>query len=487
MNYRATAPLTKGPRARRIAPAALAALTLTALTACTGGGVDGTSGAAGVRDPFFPKLGNGGYDVAHYGLTLGYDPENRHLTGRADITARATKKLSAFNLDLRGLEVKEVTVEGKEARFNRTGDELTVHPRNDLDRGETFSATVRYSGTPQTVTDADKAKEGWLKGEESALAVGEPAGSMVWFPSNNHPSDKAAYDIKITVPKGLKAISNGELTHETTANGRTTFAWHTAEPMATYLATVAIGKYDTKKSMTAESNSGIPVFTAIDSTLPDDKAEKTKKVLSKIPEIMDWAKLNFGTYPFASTGAIVEDRVNLGYALETQTKPVFPASEVNTSTLVHELAHQWFGNSVTPKTWQDMWLNEGLASYAEWLWEEDFGEDSAQDIFDALYEEGEDEDLWAFPPARQPDAANISGTPVYDRGAMVIHKIRETVGDETFYEIIQGWAKTYRHGNANTKDFTTYVEKHAGDDEAREELKKVWADWLYGEGKPDKP
>ncbi|EPH41573.1 putative Tricorn protease-interacting factor F3 [Streptomyces aurantiacus JA 4570] len=493
MNYRATAPLTRGPRARRTAPAALAALTLTALTACTGGGADGTPGAAGVRDPFFPKLGNGGYDVAHYGLTLGYDPESRHLTGTAEITARATKNLSAFNLDLKGLQVEEVTVEGKEARFSREGDELTVRPRDDLDRGETFRATVRYSGTPQTVTDADGSKEGWLKGEQSALAVGEPAGSMAWFPGSNHPSDKAAYDIRITVPKGLKAISNGELTNETTTNGRTTFAWHNAEPMAGYLATVAIGAYDTKKSMTSKSESGIPVFTAIDPTMPEDKYKKTAKVLAKIPEIMDWAELNFGAYPFSSTGAIVDDRVNLGYALETQTKPVFPVSDADTSTLVHELAHQWFGNSVTPKTWQDMWLNEGFATYAEWLWEEDNGGDSAQDTFDALYEgdyyetEEDNEAIWDFPPARQPDAARISDDPVYDRGAMVIHKIRETVGDDTFYDIVQGWAKSHRHGNANTKDFTEYVEKHAGDDESREELKQVWADWLYGDGKPENP
>ncbi|MVO87876.1 M1 family peptidase [Streptomyces sp. p1417] len=493
MNYRATAPLTRGLRARRTAPAVLAALTLTAVAGCTSSSADGTPGAAGVRDPFFPELGNGGYDVAHYGLTLGYDPESHHLTGAAEITARATKNLSAFNLDLKGLKVKDVTVEGKKARFNRSGDELTVRPRNGLDRGEKFRATVRYSGAPQTVTDADGSKEGWLKGDKSALAVGEPAGSMAWFPSNNHPSDKAAYDIQITVPKGLQAISNGELTKETTTNGRTTFAWHTAEPMASYLATLAIGEYDTKKSMTSKANSGIPVFTAIDPTLPEGKYEKTEKVLAKIPEIMDWAELNFGDYPFSSTGAIVDGRVDLGYALETQTKPVFPVEAADASTLVHELAHQWFGNSVTPKSWQDMWLNEGFATYAEWLWEEDNGGDSAQDTFDALYEgeyyesKADNEAIWAFPPARQSDAASISDAPVYDRGGMVIHKIRETVGDETFYDIIQGWLNTYRHSNANTKDFTAYVEKHAGDDKSREELKRVWADWLYGEGKPDNP
>ncbi|MFD9905210.1 M1 family metallopeptidase [Streptomyces sp. NPDC059063] len=488
MNYRALAPLTKGPHARRAAFALLSAGALAAaLTACTTGGVDGTPGAAGVRDPYYPKLGNGGYDVQHYGLKLGYDPESRHLKGTAEITARATKNLSAFNLDLRGLDVESVTVEGKKARVQRAGDELTVRPHDDLDRDETFRATVRYSGTPQTITDVDGAKEGWLKGEKSALATGEPAGSKAWFPGNHHPSDKASYDIEVTVPKGLTAVSNGELTRQTTTNGRTTFAWHSAEPMASYLATVAVGRYDTETSMANDT----PVFTAVDPTIPDDKKKRIKKVFAKIPDIMDWAEENFGDYPFSSTGAIAEGRVGLGYALETQTKPVFPVSESDTSTLVHELAHQWYGNSVTPKTWQDMWLNEGFATYAEWLYEEDFGDMTVEETVDALYDgdlyedENDNEEVWDFPPAKQPDAASISDAPVYDRGAMVIQKIRETVGDETFYDIIQGWAKTYRHRNADTKDFTTYVDQHAGDDEAREELQTVWSDWLYGDGKPD--
>ncbi|MFE0101783.1 M1 family metallopeptidase [Streptomyces sp. NPDC059009] len=469
-------------------PRALTALTLAsllALTACSGSGVNGTSGAAGLRDPYFPKQGNGGYDVTHYGLKLGYDPESHHLTGTAEITARATQDLSAFNLDLKGLEVSGVTVEGKAARFQRAGQELTVRPHDDLDKGETFRATVRYASTPEKITDADDAEEGWLETEDGALALGEPNGSMAWFPGNHHPSDKAAYDIEVTVPKGLKAISNGELTRETTENGRTTFSWHNAEPMASYVATVAIGAYEVKKSAT---KSGLPVLTAVDAS----QVKESAKVLAKIPEIIDWEEYNFGPYPFSSTGAIVAPEDSAGYALETQTKPVFPGAP-DTETLVHELAHQWYGDSVTPETWQDMWLNEGFATYAEWLWQEDHDGDSAQETFDALYkgdyyEDEEDNDaVWDFPPAKPTDAAHISDSPVYERGAMVIHKIRQAVGDDRFYDIIQGWAAEHRHGNADTADFTAYVEKMAPDDGAREKLKVVWDEWLHGDGKPEKP
>ncbi|MFE7275068.1 M1 family metallopeptidase [Streptomyces sp. NPDC057623] len=461
----------------RFAPVALTVASALVVLAACGGGVQGTPGGSGVRDPYFPKAGNGGYDVTHYDLDLGYDPGEEHLTGTATLTARATQDLSAFDLDLKGLDVESVTVEGERARWNRAGQELTVRPHDDLDDGETFRVTVRYSGTPLTITDADGSEEGWLPTEDGALALGEPVGSMAWFPADNHPSDKASYDIDVTVPEGLEAVSNGELLNRSTREGRTTFRWRTAEPMASYVATLAVGDYDIERSTT---KSGLPVYVAV---VPDQDAAG-RKVLAEIPGIIDWAETDFGPYPFSSTGAIIESPDAAGYALETQNRPVFPGAP-GTELLVHELAHQWFGNSVTPKSWRDMWLNEGFATYAEWLWREDDGGDSAQKTFDALYEHGEDdhEDLWSFPPAKPTSAAHLSGDPVYQRGAMVLHKIRQTVGDDTFYAILRGWAAEHRHGNASTADFTAYVEKRAPD----EDFDGIWADWLYGDGKPDHP
>jgi aminopeptidase N len=297
---------------------------------------------------------------------------------------------------------------------------------------------------------------------------------MAWFPGNHHPSDKASYDLAVTVPRHLRAVSNGELTGETTGGGRTTYTWHTAEPMASHAVTLAVGRYDITRSTTG---SGLPVYVAVDPT----QAEASRKVLAQIPEIMEWAEYNFGPYPFSSAGAIVDRQGDAGYALETQNRPVFPGPP-DTETLVHEIVHQWYGNSVTPKTWRDMWLNESFATYAEWLWDEDNGGDSAQQTFDALYDHGEDsyEDLWAFPPAKPTSAAQISGGPVYQRGAMVLHRIRQTVGDDTFYDIVQGWAAAHRHGNADTAEFTAYVEKEA----PGQDFSEIWEEWLYGEGKP---
>ena len=468
-------PLTLPSALLRLTSALLTLLLTVALAGC-GGGVHGTPGGAGLRDPYFPKAGNGGYDVGHYGLTLAYDPGTRRLTGTAVITARATRALSAFDLDLKGLRVDEVTVEGRPARWNRAGQELTIRPHDDLEKGETFATTVRYSGRPEKITDPDGSEEGWLRTADGALALGEPVGSMAWFPGDDHPSDKASYDITVTVPKGLQAVSNGELKSETTKDDRTTFVWHSAEPMASYLATVAVGHYEITRSTLSD---GLPVYTAVDPT----QAAAGKRVLAKLPEILDWEQYNFGPYPFSSTGVIVDRPEDAGYALETQTRPVFPGAP-DTATLVHELAHQWYGDSVTPRTWRDMWLNEGFATYAEWLWDEDHGGRTAQQTFDKLYATPTDDStLWGFAPAKPPSAAYISERPVYDRGAMVLQKIRQTVGDDRFYDIIQGWAATHRHANADTAEFTAYVEKTA----PGKDFSAVWKDWLYGDGKPAQP
>ncbi|CAL9493319.1 hypothetical protein SUDANB6_03293 [Streptomyces sp. enrichment culture] len=467
------------PRLPVPATAVTVAAALTALTACGGGGVHGTPGGSGVRDPYFPKAGNGGYDVAHYALDLAYDPGAGRLAGTATLTARATQDLSAFSLDLKGLVVERVTVDGEAARWNRTGQELTVRPPDDIGDGTRFRVAVRYSGTPETITDPDGSREGWLRTDDGALALGQPTGSMAWFPGNHHPSDKAAYDITVTVPEGLRAVSNGEPTGERTSGGHTSFTWRTAEPMASYLTTLAIGEYDVTRSVTGD---GLPVYTAVD----PDQAGASRAVLGRIPEVVEWARDLFGPYPFATTGAIVEDAGDAGYALETQSRPVFPGAP-GLPLLVHELAHQWYGDSVTPRSWRDMWLNEGFATYAEWLWEEDHGGDSAQETFEALYDGSypgdEEETVWAFAPADPPDAEHVSADPVYLRGAMVLHKIRQKVGDDAFFGLIRGWADDRRHGNADTGDFTAYVEKEA----PGHDFDGIWEEWLYGDGKPERP
>ncbi|MDX2922853.1 M1 family metallopeptidase, partial [Streptomyces sp. NE06-03C] len=377
-------------RAPAAAPLLLALALVLLGSGCTGG-VEGTPGAVGLRDPYVPGLGNGGYDVTHYGLKLDVDRAGR-LHGTATITARATQHLSAFHLDLAGLDVESAAVEGEPAAVNRAGKELTIRPDAAVDdrmrEGRTFTTVVRYSGSPQTITDADGAEEGWLRTADGSVALGEPTGSLAWFPGNHHPSDKAAYDIEVTVPDPLKAVSNGQLVGRRTENDRTAYHWRTTEPMASHLATVAVGRFTTEQSRTPD---GIRLFTAVDPR----SAAASEDVLAEIPAVLAWSQARFGPYPFTSAGAIVERTGDSAYALETQNRPVFPGPP-DTGLLVHELAHQWFGNSVTPKTWRDMWLNEGFATYAEWLWAADHDDVPVGESFEAAYESDAN---WAFPPA----------------------------------------------------------------------------------------
>lgn len=456
------------------------------LTSCTGGsgpraaGPPATlgpgEGAPGVGDRLFPDAGNGGYDVAHYGLDLSYDPGSGRLRGTADISATATERLVRFDLDLAGLHVDRVTVGGRAARISRDGAELVVRPAAPLARGARFETTVTYHGVPRTLTDADGSHEGWFRTDDGALALGEPIGSMAWFPGNHHPSDKAAYDITVSVPAALTAVSNGELVAERAAAERRTFHWREARPMASYLATVAIGHFDVSRSRTP---AGLPLLTAVD---PRSGDAASRAALRRIPEILAWESGLFGPYPFASAGAIVDHMPDgrVGYALETQTRPVFPGDgpppAVDLSTLVHELAHQWFGDSVTPSAWQDMWLNEGFATYVQWLWAQHEGGPTVAQSAAAAFA---DPANLAFPPASPPAVAAVSAPPVYGGGALVLYELRRALGERVQLRLLKDWATTHRYGNASTADFTAFCARYTSRD-----LRPLFDTWLYGRKRP---
>ncbi|MFC4031409.1 M1 family metallopeptidase [Streptomyces polygonati] len=433
------------------------------------------AGAAGVGDRLFPDAGNGGYDVTHYGLDLSYDPGTGRLTGTAEITATATADLGRFDLDLSGLHVGRVTVDGRPAAEGRSGTELVVRPARSLRRGDRFETTVDYAGVPKPLTDPDGSHEGWLSTGDGALALGEPLGSMTWFPGNDHPSDKAAYDITVSVPDGLTAVSNGELASRAGSRGRTSFHWRTTEPMASYLATVAIGHYTVTRSRTPGA---VPLYVAVD---PRSDDRQTAAAMRRIPEILAWESGLFGAFPFQSSGAIVAHLPGGegGYALETQNRPVFPGDSgppaVAVGTLVHELSHQWFGDWTTPSSWQDIWLNEGFATYTEWLWtEHEGGASLARSAAAAFADPGN----WTFAPAA-PTASRLFAPPVYERGALVLYQLHRALGDKAFAALLRDWPAAHPHGNASTAEFAAFCGRLTGKD-----LSPLFSTWLYGGAKP---
>ncbi|MFF3936849.1 M1 family metallopeptidase [Streptomyces phaeofaciens] len=451
-------------------PVAVAALLTMAGPATAAGSV----GAPGVGDPYFPLAGNGGYHVSHYGLTLRYDPGTGHLDGKAVITARATQGLSRFDLDLTGLKVTGLTVDHLKAAHRRDGQELVVTPARPLRKGQHFRVTVTYRGKPGPVTDPDGSLDGWIPTDDGAFVAGEPQGAMTWFPANNHPLDKSAYDFTITVPKDRTAVANGVLLGQSTKDGRTTFRWRQTEPMAAYLATATVGKFQVEQYTTRD---GTKVYDAVDPR----EATAAAPVLKKLPSVLEWGSKLFGPYPYRAAGSIVDHAPNVGYALETQTRPVYDSAP-DVSTLVHESAHQWFGDSVSLTSWKDIWLNEGFATYAEWLYAEQHGGESAQQNFDALYATPADDPLWEFPPGDPGSGANIFATPVYARGAMTLQVLRNAVGDRAFSRVLRAWADEHRHGHGTTAQFERLAERESGKD-----LTALFRTWLYTPGKPATP
>ncbi|MFY1691424.1 M1 family metallopeptidase [Plantactinospora sp. WMMB782] len=435
-----------------------------------GSGGAGTQGAPGVGDGYFPAAGNGGYDVLHYGLDIRYEPTTRAFAGIATISARSTARLSRFNLDLRGFEVRAVTVDGRAARFDRDGQELRISPKHGLSRGERFTVVVRYDGTTGRPTDVEGALYGWVSTPDGSFVANEPDGAATWYPVNDHPTDKASYDFRLTVPAGKTAVANGELVGQRTRNGWTTFVWRARDPMASYLSTASVGDYDLRRSTGPR---GLPIIDAIDRDLGPEAADG----LARTREMIEYFTDLFGRYPFTSYGAIVDDDEDAGYALETQTRPIYsgPPSE---GTVAHELAHQWYGNSVSPARWQEIWLNEGFASYAEWLWEEHTGGRTAQARFDSFYARPETASFWNPPPG-DPGATNLFAGSVYTRGAMTLHALRTKIGDRAFFALLRAWYAANRNDTVTTADLVRLAERVS-----RRQLDGFFQTWLYTPGKP---
>jgi aminopeptidase N len=438
-----------------------------------------TPGAAGAGDPYFPKMGNGGYNVGHYGITLAFDPATKAITATTKITATATKNLSRFNLDLHGLTVTALKVNGKPATFTRSGfQELTITPKKGLAKGRKFTVAVSYNGVPKQIDDSALGKSGWVATSDGAVALNQPFGASSWFPVNDTPRDKASYDYALTVPKALHALANGDFLGRKSKDGMTTYRWRMRSPMASELSLVAIGKYDILR---VKASPGVPAnMTAIDSALvksPKQLAAYSKKTA----QIVKWESSLFGRYPFSTTGGIVDD-IKVGYSLETQGVPVhdwnLPGANPSDDLMVHELAHQWFGDSLTPAKWRDIWLNEGFATYAEWLWAEKTGKSTAEKQFKAVYSAGAKADLWKGVLA-DPGRDHIFDSLVYQRGALTLHALRKKIGTKKFFGLARSWATHNKGKTVTTRQFQAFAEKYTG-----QQLDGFFHKWVYTAGKP---
>ncbi len=316
------------------------ALTLLGLSGGSAGALEltGSPGSAGSGDSILPAWGNGGYDARHYDIDLSWRADSRTVDARTTVTAVATQNLSRFNLELRGFAVDGVTVKVGDVRqpatVRRDGAEMTVDPPVDIAKGQTFRTTVSYSGKPSARVIKHLGKTGWLSTSDGATALSEPLGSETWFPVNNTIRDKATYAIDVEVPNRLMAASNGRFAGRDVGDTRTTWKWREADPMAPYLPTVSIGRYRMFRS--AMDHGRIPLVTFVDT-----KLGRQAEARRTLPRVLRFLERTFGRYPFQSSGMII-DRIDVGYALETQSRPVMPF-RAPSYLITHEIAHQWVG------------------------------------------------------------------------------------------------------------------------------------------------
>jgi aminopeptidase N len=444
----------------------------------------GEAGAPGIGDPYFPELGNGGYDAQHYTIDLNWDAATNRIDATVMMQAQATQELSQFDLDFEGFTISKLTVDEQAAEYKRQEPELIITPAQSLKKGQSFTTSITYSGIPGDGigNPYDRFAIGWNRYDKGVFVASEPDGASRWYPVNNHPLDKAIYTLDITVPIPYVVAANGTLKDVKKGKTTTTYIWDSRDPIASYLVTVNIGDL---VEQTAQGPNGLPIRHYF----PSELADNAKAAFAKTPDMIAYFSQIFGPYPFEAYGAVVAD-TNISFALETQTLSLFGkqvAVRNNSPEIVtsHELSHQWFGDSVSLKRWKDIWLNEGFATYASALWvEHQYGRDKLDATMTGYYDALISRELafMRFVPPGDPPADDLFNQGVYIRGAWVLHALRLNVGDDAFFKTLHTYYDRYKYSNAGTEDFIQVAEEISGKD-----LGKLFDAWLYAKDVPDVP
>jgi aminopeptidase N len=428
-----------------------------------------------VIDPYLPDTGNFGYRVSRYELDLEYKVAINRLSGSATITAVTLAALRTFTLDLSdALSVTKVSVNGRRpAQFNSSSGKLHITLQQALPAGAAMTIVVRYGGTPRPIRSY-WGGVGFEELTEGVLIAGQPNGAASWFPCDDHPSAKASFRIQLSTESPYYALANGELLSRRARAGMTTWTYEQTEPTSTYLITLQIGMYDRHRM----ARNGV----AMHAVLPDRLRRNFENDFADQPQMMKLFVKLFGPYPLASGYTVVVTDDDLEIPLEAQGISIFGANHCDGQgsaerLIAHELAHQWFGNSVTAKRWRHIWLHEGFACYAEWLWSEHSGGRSADDWARHFHNRLADspQDLVLADPGPR----DMFDDRVYKRGALTLHVLRRRIGDENFFALLRDWTTRYRHGAVATDDFTGLAANYSDGS-----LRPLWDAWLYSTAVP---
>jgi aminopeptidase N len=442
------------------------------------GRAEAPHGSAGIGDPYFPLDGNGGIDVRSYDIHDRYRFADGRLSGWTALRLTATEAISGFNLDFL-LPVSRVEVDGRRVPFDQSHHELSIDaPLGDR---ETARVVVRYAGLPGRYSYAGESN--WLASEHEVVAMNQPHMAPWWFPANDHPLDKAHVRVSITVPEAKRVVANGRRVERTVRRGLATTTWEADEPMVPYLAFFAAGSFQIERGRM----DGRPWYVAVSDGLGTASQRVAMGLMKRTPRLVHWLEGVIGPYPFDQTGGLTTS-LPVGFALENQTRPTYPFlgdSPAAVRTVVHELAHQWFGDSVAVEGWTDIWLNEGWATYFEnYYWETHGGPTTDELLRDEYGDIPADDSFWDHEVADPcPDHVDCVGPIfagfVYERGGMALAALRNRIGDDAFSRLIRRWAGDRAGGNGNTAQLEALAESVSGED-----LGSFFDAWVHSTAKP---
>lgn len=418
-------------------------------------------------DSYLPLHGNSGYRVRHYDLELDYRVTANRLSGRATITAVTTQALGRFSLDMADLRVRHVLVNGLPARYTHQTGKVRIRPAAQLPAGAEFTVDIRYSGNPTPIASR-WGDIGWDELTDGVLVASQPIGAPSWFPCNDHPSDKATYRVSLTTASAYQVLVTGNLVSKHYGAGTTTWVYQRTQPTASYLMSVQIGRYEPL----VLAAGAVPQVAQV----PAELRRAAQFDFARQGEIMVVLQRLFGPYPFENY-VLVVTADELDDPIEAQGMSIFGANHVDgrrthERLVVHELAHQWFGNSLTVADWRHIWLNEGFATYAEWLWSEVTGGVPAH--VNAMRWHARMASKGGDLKVADPGVARMFDERVYKRGALALHALRRRIGDDTFFPLLRAWTEEHRHGTVTTDQFIALAEQHAG-----RSIYDVFTPWLF--------
>ncbi len=426
-------------------------------------------------DPLFPELGSSDVDVLTYDVRL--DIGDAEIRGDVVVEAAVPLEVSQLALDAVGLTVSSVTVDGEAAVFEQLDAELLIEL--PIGRAERVTAVVEYSASPRPIRSSDLSA-GWFDVPGGSYVLNEPDGARTWLPSNDHPSDKALWRFQLGVPAGTVAVANGEL--EQRGDGTRPWVWSQTQPMSTYLVQLIVGDYVLVEDEPYVSVDGDEIELL--HVAPPDLVDRFQPYFDLTGVQLDFFEEWFGPYPLDRYGLAFVSGFPPGLAMETQGRSMFGPDNFGGGEpgfgqhllLAHEIAHQWFGNAVSPAEWDDIWLNESFASYAQWMWLDEVGQASVDDLAGASLRGRQG----GGAATGLPTASTMFGFESYDGGAVVLHALRATIGDDAFFELLQRWAAVNVGTSRSTADFIDLAEMVTGTD-----LTVFFDDWLFATDLPD--